>query len=53
MWFGSYFGICGYDGQKFEKLNLPFAQQNKYVNFLKPAGEKLYAGFYLAAVWLK
>ena len=37
MWFGSYFGICRYDGMKFEKIVLPAQQRNKYVNCLSPA----------------
>ena len=45
MWFGSYFGICRYDGRKFDKIDLPPSQQNKYVTFLEPAGGKMYAGF--------
>ena len=45
MWFGSYFGICRYDGIKFEKINLPPQQQNKFVTFLLPANNKIYAGF--------
>jgi len=45
MWFGSFFGICRYDGIKFEKIALPYKQQNKFVNCLLPAGNKMYAGF--------
>jgi signal transduction histidine kinase/ligand-binding sensor domain-containing protein len=45
MWFGSFFGICRYDGIKFEKIALPEKQQNKFVNCLLPAGNKMYAGF--------
>ena len=46
MWFGSYVGICRYDGIKFEKIDLPPKQQNKYVTFLAPAQNKMYAGFF-------
>lgn len=45
MWFGSYFGICRYDGIKFEKIGLPENQQNKFVKFLLPAHGKMYASF--------
>jgi signal transduction histidine kinase/streptogramin lyase len=45
MWFGSYFGICRYDGVRFEKINLPAGQQNKYVTSLLNANGKMYAGF--------
>ncbi|MFL5787301.1 MAG: two-component regulator propeller domain-containing protein, partial [Flavisolibacter sp.] len=45
MWFGSYFGICKYDGNKFEKILLPANQQNKYVNNLYAAYGNLYASF--------
>src|SRR3954467_15214453 len=45
MWFGSFFGICRYDGIKFQKIPLPQGQQNKYVNFVAPAGNRIYAGF--------
>jgi len=45
MWFGSFFGICRYDGVKFQKISLPQGQQNKYVNFVAPAGNRIYAGF--------
>ncbi len=44
MWFGSFFGICRYDGIKFEKIALPVSQQNKYVNCLLSVGHKMYAG---------
>src|SRR4051794_19916743 len=44
MWFGSYFGICRYDGQKFESIPLPPSQQNKYVNFIASANHNIYAG---------
>lgn len=45
MWFGSYFGICRYNGLSFEKLELPSQQQNRYVTFLGSANGKMYAGF--------
>lgn len=45
MWFGSYFGICRYDGIKFEKIVLSANQQNKFVKFLLPAHGKMYASF--------
>ena len=45
MWFGSYFGVCRYDGIKFEKIELPAAQQNKYVNGLLAANNKVYIAF--------
>jgi ligand-binding sensor domain-containing protein len=45
MWFGSYFGICRYDGLRFEKLVLPPSQQFKFVNCIVPAYGKVYAGF--------
>lgn len=45
MWFGSYFGICRYDGIRFEKISLPPAQQNKYVSCLLATANKIYAGF--------
>ena len=45
MWFGSYFGICRYDGIVFEKIDLPPQQQNKYVSCLLSANKKMYAGF--------
>lgn len=45
MWFGSFFGICRYNGIKFEKIALHPKQQNKYVTFLLPANNKMYAGF--------
>lgn len=45
MWFGTFFGICRYDGMKFEKIALPRDQENKYVNGLLPVGEKIYASF--------
>jgi signal transduction histidine kinase/ligand-binding sensor domain-containing protein len=45
MWFGSYFGICYYDGIRFQKLELPQQQSNKYVNCLLSANGKIYAGF--------
>lgn len=45
MWFGSYFGISHYDGNKFEKIDLPAQQKNKYVNCLLSAHGKMYAGF--------
>jgi signal transduction histidine kinase len=45
MWFGSYFGICRYDGIRFEKIDLPEGQKNKYVNFILPAHGNMYAGF--------
>lgn len=45
MWFGSFFGISRYDGKKFEKIELPEQQSNKYVNYLLPAHGKIYAGF--------
>ncbi|MDQ3551111.1 MAG: hypothetical protein M3413_06260, partial [Bacteroidota bacterium] len=31
MWFGSHYGICRYNGQKFETIKLPEHQNNKYV----------------------
>lgn len=45
MWFGSFFGICRYDGNKFQKIDLPEEQKNKYVNCLLAAYGKMYAGF--------
>lgn len=45
MWFGSFFGISRYDGNKFEKIELPEQQKNKYVNCLLSAHGKMYAGF--------
>jgi len=45
IWFGSFFGICRYDGRKFEKMELPAQQRNKYVNYLLAANGKMYAGF--------
>ena len=45
MWFGSYFGICKYDGIQFKKIDLPQQQQNKYVTTLLSANQKIYAGF--------
>jgi signal transduction histidine kinase/ligand-binding sensor domain-containing protein len=45
MWFGSFFGICYYDGISFHKLDLPPQQSNKYVNCLLAANGKIYAGF--------
>jgi signal transduction histidine kinase/ligand-binding sensor domain-containing protein len=45
MWFGSYFGICRYDGIKFEKIELPAKQQYKFVNHILAAKGKVYAGF--------
>src|SRR3954470_14403047 len=45
MWFGSYFGVCRYNGQKFEKIELPEQQQNKYVNCLLPANNRIYICF--------
>jgi signal transduction histidine kinase/ligand-binding sensor domain-containing protein len=45
MWFGSYFGICYYDGLRFHKIELPEQQRNKYVNCLLAANGKVYAGF--------
>ncbi|MGZ5190476.1 MAG: ligand-binding sensor domain-containing protein, partial [Flavisolibacter sp.] len=45
MWFGTFFGICRYDGMKFEKIALPPEQENKYVNGLLTLGEKVYASF--------
>lgn len=45
MWFGSFFGICRYDGINFQKIDLPPGQQNKFVSCLLPVGEKIYAGF--------
>jgi ligand-binding sensor domain-containing protein len=45
IWFGSYFGLCRYDGIRFQKIELPATQQNKYVRCLLPANKKLYAGF--------
>lgn len=45
MWFGSYFGVCRYDGIKFEKIKLPLQQQNKYVNSLLSANDKVYISF--------
>ena len=45
MWFGSYFGIGIYDGVEFQKIKLPFEQQNKFVTSIVPVGKKVYAGF--------
>lgn len=45
MWFGSFFGICRYDGINFEKINLPTQQQNKYVQSIKAVNHKVYATF--------
>lgn len=45
MWFGSYFGICRYNGVKFETILLPAAQQYKYVTSILCANKKVYAGF--------
>ena len=45
MWFGTFFGLCRYDGMKFEKIPLPIEQENKYVNGLLPIGDKIYASF--------
>lgn len=45
MWFGSFFGICRYNGINFDKIALPDRQHNKYVTFLLPANNKIYAGF--------
>ena len=45
MWFGSYFGIGIYDGVEFQKIKLPFEQQNKFVTSIVPIGKKVYAGF--------
>ncbi len=45
MWFGSYFGLCSYDGISFKKIPLPFVQENKYVTSILPVGNKIFAGF--------
>jgi len=45
MWFGSFFGLCYYDGINFSKLQLPFSQQNKYVTSITSLKDKVYAGF--------
>ncbi|HEX6335145.1 MAG TPA: two-component regulator propeller domain-containing protein, partial [Flavisolibacter sp.] len=45
MWFGSYYGICRYDGQKFENIRLPVQQKDKYVSFLLASRGRIYAGF--------
>ena len=45
MWFGSYFGVCRYNGIRFEKIRLSPQQENKYVNCLLAAQQKVYAGF--------
>lgn len=45
MWFGSYFGVCRYDGIKFEKIKLPLQQENKYVNSILSANDKVYISF--------
>lgn len=45
MWFGSFFGICRYDGINFEKINLPPQQQNKYVQSIKASNHKVYATY--------
>lgn len=45
LWFGSYFGVCRYDGQKFEKIELPAQQQNKYVTAVLPVKNKVYLSF--------
>lgn len=45
IWFGSYFGLCCYDGIKFHRIELPPLQQNKYVSSLLPLNNKVYASF--------
>jgi len=45
MWFGSYFGICRYNGVQFENIILPQGQQYKYVTSIISANKKMYAGF--------
>lgn len=45
MWFGSFFGLCYYDGINFTKIQLPFSQQNKYVTSILSLHDKVYAGF--------
>ena len=45
MWFGSFFGLCYYDGINFTKIQLPFSQQNKYVTSIVSMKDKVYAGF--------
>ena len=47
LWLGSYFGICRYDGLKFEKIELPVQQQNKFVAAILPVGDKVYCSFFL------
>ena len=45
LWFGSYYGICRYNGQVFEKMPLPDQQQQKYVTAILPVSNSIYAGF--------
>jgi signal transduction histidine kinase len=45
MWFGSFFGLGSYDGISFQKIRLPFQQQNKFVTSVLAHGKKVYAGF--------
>lgn len=45
MWFGSYFGVCRYDGNKFEKIKLAPQQENKYVQSLLCVNDKVYISF--------
>ena len=45
MWFGSFFGLCYYDGINFHKVHLPAEQENKFVTCILPASKKIYAGF--------
>jgi ligand-binding sensor domain-containing protein len=52
MWFGSFFGICRYNGIKFEKIALHPKQQNKYVTFLCLPTIKCMQAFYFKGDWL-
>src|SRR3954470_8292889 len=45
MWFGSYFGVCRYNGISFEKIALPEQQENKYVTCMLPVNNKMYIAF--------
>ena len=45
MWFGSHYGICRYNGQKFETIKLPEHQNNKYVTTISANKSEVQAGF--------
>ncbi|HKP32294.1 MAG TPA: two-component regulator propeller domain-containing protein [Chitinophagaceae bacterium] len=44
LWIGSYFGLCSYNGISFQKVDLPFEQQNKFVTSILPLHKRVYAG---------